>query len=457
MPFEISYRPLFTVKIEHDYLLDLGSKEFDSLPPEMQDRQSSRYQLSDYIEIQPSQETSLLLKRHRCRLHPNPDSLQVLTSTIQKNGKPAPERPLPDNAKLFFVARLKNDSFLSQANVPELLRHQGLFFSNRFEHSDTNRLQLTHPLPAFDPAASYQAGDLALDDANSPSQLFEAKTNLAPAPSPTSAHWLQLPAPPYQNGADYATGDRVLLDGKCYEAKSDGQHPAPPDNAWTERYAPRFADGVSAADRVAMRPPQFTLSLDPESDITFATATLKDTNDAIVWEKSFFNPNGEPLQSITIDASSLAPDFYKLDVKKGNGTSLPDFPATIYRLPDSLPHPPFALIEIQNRPVSSSHSLVDAQGNLTTPVFKIRFRKRHAYWRYLFHGNTADYPPQDTGPLTQEDPQDPTRFVTTEPLPLTTAPYTLGSFDDSAISLPAPHPSVIREPDRVVSQTFIHV
>ncbi|MDQ8198963.1 hypothetical protein QEH56_12425 [Pelagicoccus enzymogenes] len=457
MPFEIAYRPLLAAKIEHDYFRDLGNKEFESLPLDLQNRQRSKYQLSDYISILPTSETAALLQRHRCRIHPSSDQLLILASTTEENGKHRPERPLPDQATLYFTVHLRSTAFLSQANVPEIGQGQGLFFSNRFEHDSSSRLHLTQPLAVFDAAASYQAGDLVLDSANAPTQLFEAKTKLTPAANPDAAAWLRLPAPPYQNGASYKTGDRILRAGRCYEAKSDGQHPVPPDNAWTELYTPTLNEGVSAADRVNFRPSQFTVSLASAPTSTFATATLKHQSNAVAWEKSFFNPHGEALQTLAIDASGLAPDFYTLEVKLGDGSTLPGHPLSFFLLPASLATAPFALIEIQNRAAGSSHALVDAQGHLQSPTFYIRFRKRHAYWRYLFHGDTSDYPPSDTGPLVQEDPQDATRFVTTEPLPLTTAPFSLGSFDDSSITLPAPAAQVIREADRVVSQTFIHV
>lgn len=457
MPVEIAYQPLFSVQVEHNYLLDMGSKEFDSLSPTLQNRQKAKYRISEYISFQPTLETDTLLKRHRCRIRSTPEGFQIFAATTEQDGTRRMERPLPPDTPLYFLAQLNNFAFLSQANLPELLRHHGLLFSNRHEHTAANQLQLTRPLAAFDPSASYQAGDLCLDDSDTPTQLFEAKTDLAPAASPAAPQWLRLPAPPYENGTDYLTGERVLHAGKCYEAKSDGQHSAPPDNAWTESYTPRLGDGASKADRAEMRPPRFQLSLGSDSEITFARAILKDSSNNTVWQQSFFNPNGEPLHSLEIDASSLAPDFYTLELTQGDGSPIPDQPSSFFRLPDSISQAPFALVEIKSLPSDSTHALFDEQGNLNSPTFHIRFRKRHAYWRYLFHGDTADYPPADTGPLSQEDPQDPTRFVTTEPLPLTTAPYTLGNFGDTALSLPPPPPNVTREADRVVSQTFIHV
>jgi hypothetical protein len=61
---------------------------------------------------------------------------------------------------------------------------------------------------------------------------------------------------------------------------------------------------------------------------------------------------------------------------------------------------PFAIVEIKVKSRQSSYDLID-QGDLTSPVFDLRFRNRHTYWRYISKKFSAPFITESPLPLTR--------------------------------------------------------
>jgi hypothetical protein len=144
-----------------------------------------------------------------------------------------------------------------------------------------------------------------------------------------------------------------------------------------------------------------------------------------------------------------------LEVEDSIGTALPGFPLEFLLFPSAEAARPFGAIELHDRP--GSHALFGPGGRLVDPVFHIRFRKRHTYWRYTFYGDLSDLPPAELGEMLQEDAADPSRYVSAAPLPLTAGLVPLRTFGEKT-RLPNPPPGQVRrDGDKLFSDTHLHL
>jgi len=457
MALEITYRPLFHLRIQHDAEMDLGPSEFDALSSNLQERRKEHYNIHDFLQITPTPDSHPLMVQHRMRLIQDPEGVTVYTEVREDPDAPGSYLqafPLPANAKVRLRIDLINVSFPSSSNLPlNRLTERTLYLSNSFEHQEAGELHLTKEIPAFDPTATYELGDLVVDDDTTPTILLEARGSVTPAANPSAEDWLRLPTPVYTNGTEYDIGDQAMEGGVLYEATALGSHPAPPSANWKEVHTPKLRTGVSNADHVEVFYPVIDLPITEE--LTFAKIKLFDATDAEVKSTNLYHETKENLTAVHLDMDDLEPGFYRLEATDASDTNLSDFPRQFYLESTPLPTPAFGIVEIFNQ--NGNHALFNGDDQLISPSYNIRFRKRHSIWRYIFHGELKDLPPAELGDLEQEDPADSSRYVTTKALPLTTGSVQLANFGDT-IDLPNPEPySVILENEKIYSQMYIHL
>ena len=441
MSIHIHYRKLCEVRIDHDPSLDLGKVELGELSANLQDQQLANYDIHRILEITPTADTENLMARQRLRLRKTPRGFEIAGSITDADKL---ERPTDAGMTLWFLISPKTPAFAAAANIPlDAPLAEILHFTTRH-----GGLQLTRPIAVFDPAASYRAGDLAVD-ADPPTVLLEAERDLAPAAAPAAADWLELPAPRYVNGTDFTTDDRVLAGGNVFVAKSDGPHPAPPAPAWTLASTPDLRNGVSRADRVRALPRSARLPLAPP--IAFVRFTIRDADGAVVATGVQHRDPPALLDALEISMQHAPRAIYQIEAADGAGASLPGFPLDFLLLPE-ISAKPLGVIEINIGPENPLMFAPD--GTLLAPVYQLRFRKRHTFWRYTFHGDLAALPAADPGDLVADGAD---RFVTPAPLPLTGGLVALRKFDGR---IPLPNPPVgqlSREGDRLFSDSFIHL
>jgi hypothetical protein len=440
MAHHIHYRKLCGVRIDHDPSLDLGSVELGELSPDLQDQQLANYDIHRILEIMPTAETENVMARQRIRIRKTPLGFEIAGSV---DGDKL-ERPADAGTGLWFLLFPKVRSFAASANLPlDGPLSEILHFTTR-HGSD----QLTRPIPVFDPATRYRAGNLAVDG-EPPTVLLEAMRDLAPAAAHVAADWLELPARRYVNGADYTADDRVLWGAEVFVAKSDGAHPEPPAAPWTLASAPDLRNGASRADRVLALPRSVRLPL--SAPVAFVRFTIRDADGGVVETGVRHRDPPERLDALEFALPHAARGIYQVDAADGTGSALPGFPLDFLLLPE-ISTKPLAVIEIQ---VGPENALIFApDGSLLEPVYQLRFRKRHTFWRYTFHGDLSALPPADPGDLVAAGAD---RFVTPEPLPLTGGLVALRKFDGKT-SLPNPPVGqVARDGDRLFSDSFIRL
>ena len=455
MAIRTKYAPLLHLRILHDAELDLGAMEWTALSQSLKDQRSNSYNINNYLRITPAPDLSNLMARHRLRLRETPFGATLfaeVTDNPDSSDSHVLAFPFEDDVSIRFYLELTLSVFPTSANLPlDGLAQKTLYLSNKHEHQEQGQLHLTQELPGFDPTKSYQSGDLVVDDDTTPTILLEAKKTLDPAASPGADDWLRLPAALFSGGTSYEIEDRVMHGGILYEAASAGTHPAPPSAEWTEIHTPLIRTGVSADDHVLALGPTMVFPI--EEEITFAKATLFDSDDVEVDSFSFFHNTGEQLQTLHFALKNQPAGFYRLEATDADDNTLENFPKNFY-LDPALPNPPpFGIIELLNQ--AGSHSFLNEDGHPLAPTFHIRFRKRHTYWRYQFNGALKDFPPADTGDL-EVDPENATRYLSTEPLPLTSGSVTLKKFGEH--HLPNPDFTVVTpENSSFYSDIFINI
>jgi len=440
MAIHIHYRRVCGVRIDHDPSLDLGKLEVGELAPHLIDQQLANYDIHRLLEITATGETDHLMARQRLRLRKTPRGFEIAGSVVEDKL----ERPPDAKTSLWFLISPKTPAFAAAANLPlDAPLSEILHFTTRH-----GGLQLTRPIPVFDPAASYRAGDLTVDT-DPPKVLLEAMRDLVPAPAPAAADWLELPAPRFVAGTEFTTDDRVLSGGNVFSSKSDGTHPAPPAAPWTLASTPDLANGVSRADRVRALPRKARLPL--SAPVRFARFTIKAADGTVIETGVRHHDPPALLDVLEVSMPHAPRGIYQIEVVDGAGVSLAGFPLDFLLLPE-ISAQPLAVLEIQ---IGAENALMFApDGTFLEPVYQLRFRKRHTFWRYTFHGDLAALPPADPGDLVADGVD---RFVTPSPLPLTSGLVALRKFDGK---IPLPSPPVgqlAREGGRLFSDSFIRL
>lgn len=112
MSFSHTYRELFSIRMLHDYFLDLGIVKFSGLEMsnEERERQLSLFDWSSYLDIQPTTDTHEKLKNQRMRIFRDKMSFKVLASVYSDT----PDQPfitIAPDLQLNFTVRITDTRF----------------------------------------------------------------------------------------------------------------------------------------------------------------------------------------------------------------------------------------------------------------------------------------------------------------------------------------------------------
>ena len=454
MSFRIQFRTICAVHLWHDFLLARGNAEFDSLTAELQERILAGYSIDGSLSIGPTDDTAILLARHKIRFLSRPTGFALAGAVSGSEAQPGLfrlEAPLPFDFVLRFAVNVVRPAFLEEANL-RVSRSSLFLLANRTGIVANGELHLTHPIAAFDPGTIYQAGDLAVDQGPDPTVLLEAAEDVSATPTPAAGKWVELPAPRFNDDAAYQAGDLVLHDGAVFAAKTSGVLSAPPATAnWTRLYDANLRAGVSGADLVRGLPRVTRFPL--VTPRAFVTITVRDRDGQAVLAETQLRQDDQLLNELQVSLPTALPGLYTLEARAPDGNQIAEVPATFCLHPGAEGGVPIAIIELSNP--AGELALFDASGHLRAAEYHVRFRHRRAFWRYTFHGDLTSFPPPDLGELVQEDPDDNSRYVTSRPLPLTVGLVPLKNFDGKR-ALPNPSPSSTRkEGGKLYAETFL--
>ncbi len=129
MSFLIKYRPLFDVKILHQYFLDKGNEEFINMNAAEKEKQLIGYQLSKFFHISVSAETRQKLDGQLMVFKSTNAGFTVWTkvSGVSEN---VPFVLIANNLEFTFLLKLKNHTFYNYTDLSFESIGKLFFFSN---------------------------------------------------------------------------------------------------------------------------------------------------------------------------------------------------------------------------------------------------------------------------------------------------------------------------------------
>ncbi len=349
----ILYKNLFEVKVRHHFFLNKGELEWDSMNTEEKNNQEEKFDVREILDITPTMDCKKLLNAHNCVFRKTTSGILVGIKAIPDSANAGKFKPFVSltNETFRFAVKLKDYNFLnytalslqSTRNKLYVLSNSNYNFSNIFP-------SLTGIPPIFEIGKTYMPGDMLSDSATSQTKLFTAlaKTTADPVGS-----------------ADWLTENQGTNTPLSY---------------------------INLNDSYPVANGYFTYSMKEKDSLPIAH--IKDAAGNTI------NPKMEILQgdfyTLQVDMLKFKEGFYTIKIDSDNPAYHDD--VTFYLMQSS--DTPFALIEIKVKSIQPAYDLIN-QGNLNLPVFEIRFRNRHTYWRYISKKFSAPFITEDPLPLTR--------------------------------------------------------
>lgn len=355
MSISIIYKSLFEVKVRHHFFLNKGTQEWDSMSQEEKDSQEEKFDLREILDISPTSDCRKLLNAHNCifkktasgiliGIKAEPDDVNV--------GEFKPFVELNDEETFRFTIKLKDFNFLNYSALPlQSAKNRMYVLSNSIIKDSNLSSALSSVPPVFEGGKTYMPGDMLSDSATSQTKLFTALVKTTANPS-GSADWL-----------------------------TENQGPNTPLSYININDSYLVANGF------------FSYTMKEKDSVPIAV--IKDASGNTI------NPKTEIIQgdfkTLQVDMLKHKEGIYTVHIDSNANPAYKD-DLTFYLLQNN--DTPFALIEIKVKSKQASFDLID-QGDLTSPVFEIRFRNRRTHWRYISKKFSAPFITADPMPLTR--------------------------------------------------------
>jgi len=393
MSFTITYRTLFSVDIWHHFFLDDETGNFIGLVAERRNQIKSRYNLADFLNIQPSEATLDVLKGHQL-------IFKVTSSgfVIAAKADPADTskifNPLDDHQILRFTISSNDSSFQNYTNFQKSSKE--LLYFNNHDHNDADFPGLSQWPSIYDATLAndmendgnpdtfaYPAGSMLVDDLPNPKLLKFANEGTNTNFSDDTKWSKDLPAEVYDAGATYQSGDRVLFSqagiDSIYQAVESTSGNSPTD--------------ASKWIKITDLPLKYANNNDlfPKLDEIYSYI-IANQGDTIRFDVQ--DALGQQVLSKT-RSSDVDSELYQLDLSR-----LPSGKYTIKvidHMTDSLLQESeglilsstdvngqaIGLVEIMAIPASDNYKLTDGSDNFLAPKYEIRFKNRSTVWHFL--------------------------------------------------------------------------
>lgn len=128
MSFSITYKTLFNITVLHGYFLNNGIEEFNGMSLDKKKKILRQYKLDDSIEIIPTNETHLLLKKYHLVYRINKSEIKI-EAKITPNDSSLPFVNIPLSLTLNFILKVK-DSFFENYTDLNFIPNRILYLSN---------------------------------------------------------------------------------------------------------------------------------------------------------------------------------------------------------------------------------------------------------------------------------------------------------------------------------------
>ena len=354
MSQSIIYKSLFEVKIRHHFFLNKGEQEWDSMSQEEKDSQEEKFDVREILDVIPASDCIKTLNAHNCVFKKSASGIFVGIKAVAddaNDGKFKPYVSLNDDETFRFIVKLKDYNFLNYTALSLQSSRDKLYILNNSITKATNIFPSLSTIPSvFESGKTYMPGDMLSDNAANQTKLFTALVKTTDNPA-GSADWL----------TENQGGNTQL-------------------------------SYININDSYPVANGFFTYTMKEINSLPIAQ--LKDA------AGNSINPKMEVLpgdfQTLQVDMLKFKEGFYSIHIDSDNPTYHDDI--TFYLLQSS--DTPFALIEIKVKSNQTGYDLIN-QGDLTSPVFEIRFRNRRTHWRYKSKKFSAPFIANGPLPLTR--------------------------------------------------------
>ncbi|MDX2246150.1 MAG: hypothetical protein SF052_05215 [Bacteroidia bacterium] len=414
MGFAIAYKRLFSVRIDHGYFLNQGSRDFSSLSESEQEPIRKSYQVQSFFRLSPTPETEQLLRGRKMVFRQTQEGFFVgleIQKPAAAQGFFRPEIRLDAPLRLAFRVDLNDPLFYNYTALPlKGNRFSAYYFSNEAANYSGERF-LSRPIPPYRSTVFYESGDLITDNTVSPSALYEAIRQTGPGPR-INADWVAV--------------------------------------------SPASTQYVSREDRISFLPPVFNLDL-PSNPTGPVILKLSRPGETTPRFQQTIMATGSA--SVPTDLRKVTPGRYDLRVENSSGVAIESPVAgPCYVTPASNESRPFAIVEIVHRTDINQGEyalLTGSEQDLTSPEYVLHFKNRTTFWRYIFN---REQNPSDAqlGELVRDGgPGEKKKFRTAKPFPLTRSLTQLKKFNTDVL-LPNPETTMIK-PDPNDSQIYSEI
>ena len=393
MGYKIIYKPLFEVRIWHDYLLNKGEDYFDDLSQVNQDEILKKYDINKYLDIVPTPGCLRLMKNyhliHRKTRYGFIIAIKVDEMQQGQNTRYTPFVPWQKFFSLAFTIQIKDSNFVNFTNLSQQqLQNVAYHLTNIDPDTVRTYPSLSSKTGKFEAKKHYDAGALIIRS----NKLYESIIDIPEGEvnSFNASHWNEIPKKSYFN-----PDDQILLAKGFY------------------KYV-------------------FTTN-----SIRSANFVMTKWDGTVVVDKRISSQRR--ISDFTLSLNELDPGYYTLSI---TGTSNYEDQVQFYWDPLLIREKPFALIEIAHYPdlqgndyqlfEPGSDNLLREEEDLR--IFELRFKNRSTFWCYIFgeaqSGNFGDFVPVD--------PENKV-FVNTKIRQLTQYPIEIKRFSEDTL---LPNPSI---------------
>ncbi len=403
------YGLLFEVAILHDYFLNKGDVVYEALQDDQRPAVMRFYNVGDFIDVFPTERTRKLLAGHKMIFKNTATGFLV---GVRQDPTGSANRPaiMPDaDFRLTFGLRITDPRFFNYTTLAPLVT--GFY---RFGNNSHNLLAggrfLSAPVPVFDAARHYEAGDVYAKAVDGTFTVFHALRDTGPSANPKTEDWQGINTDTWNANTLYAKDAIVLSNNRVYRALVErpgsdfGNH-----SQWL-LLAVLANQYVTPQDRVVLTAGLFDLDLTGKGLTQAIVRLIRTGEDVPAIEESHVVENGE-LGRIQLDLRGLSAGLYRLQVMNDAGlaVAVTGFDFNLYLDAEAVREGWFGVIDVE--PGDGEFALLDVAHILRSPAYTLRFLNRATRWRYFFQA------PQPVGSGAEVAPEGSDNRILATPLP----------------------------------------
>ncbi len=354
MSLKLYYETLFELAIKHHYHLDDGDSIFDTLSAARQLALQLRYNVGDFLSIQPSAATHSLLAGCHAVFKTTPGGFITGIRYSSETGIKLPDVSLEDDSVFSFYLNVVDGLFANYTMLPLQPAPDRIFyFTNNAAYAQRVAPFITATPQVYQGGTTYYPGDMLVDNHTAPTKLYIArkKNSSNPSGGPVG-NWDTDPLVSGKPLLYASAADSIRCSGNIFI------------------YTPTVANKMPL------------LSITDRKGNALPVISNIETGD--------FN-------TIKADISALPHGLYYAHITTADASYTDDF-AFYYTTNTTA----WGIIDVVVKTSNASYNLLKTDGSLKSPVFNLHFKNRATFWRYVGAAFGPASVTGDTLPLTRQ-------------------------------------------------------